>query len=258
VAARGQDGSAGDADYGRIGPGYSRYRRPEPKIAAHIWRALGDARTVLNVGAGPGSYEPTDRAVTAVEPSAAMRAQRPLHLPQAVDAVAEDLPFADKSFDAAMASQTVHQWSDLKRGLTEMRRVTRGPIAILVSDPDLIDRFWLNDYAPEALAEERRRFPPLTVIAEILGGRVEVQSVPIPAGCVDGFNEAYFGRPEGLLEPGARLACSSWSFVGPEVHSRFERTLWADLDSGVWDRRHGALRAQPEFDGSLRLIVSLP
>ncbi len=121
---RTSDGSAGDADYGVIGLGYALYRRPEPAIAAIIHRALGDARTVLNVGAGAGSYEPRDRDVVAVEPSAAMRAQRPAHLAPAIDARAEHLPFADKSFDAAMASSTVHQWARLEDGLKEMRRVT--------------------------------------------------------------------------------------------------------------------------------------
>ena len=258
MTARGDDGSAGDADYGRISRGYSRYRRPDPRIAARIWEALGDARSVLNLGAGAGSYEPTGRAVTAVEPSASMRAQRPAHLPAAVDATAEALPFPDKAFDAAMATFTVHQWSDLRRGLSEMRRVTRGPVVVLTCDPDLVDRFWLNDYAPEVLAEEARRYPALHTIGEALEGTTEIQSVPIPAGCLDGFNEAYFGRPEGLLDAGARLACSAWSFVGEAVQARFEDTLRADLESGLWDRRWGALRDQPQFDGSLRLVVSLP
>lgn len=139
------DGSAGDVDYGEIGGSYSRYRQPDPVIEAHIHAALGEARSVLNVGAGAGSYEPTDRAVTAVEPSASIRAQRPAHLVEAVDAVAEDLPFADKSFDASMASVTVHQWSDLEQGLAEMRRVTRGPVVLLVCNPARMHDYWLSD-----------------------------------------------------------------------------------------------------------------
>jgi len=151
---RRDDGSAGDVDYGAIGRGYSSYRLPDSRIQAHIERALGPAQTVLNVGAGAGSYEPTDRSVTAVEPSAAMRAQRPPHLSPAIDAVAEHLPFADQQFDASMATFTVHQWADLARGLAEMRRVTRGPVVILTCDPTLVQHFWLNDYAPEVLAAE--------------------------------------------------------------------------------------------------------
>lgn len=255
MVARHHDGSAGDANYGVIGSGYVNYRQPEPRIADLILRALGDASSVLNVGAGAGSYEPIDRAVTAVEPSESMRAQRPAHLSCAIDAVAGALPFADKSFDAGMATFTVHQWPDLKAGLAEMRRVTRGPIAILSCDPDELDRFWLNDYAPETIAVEAVRYPRIDAIVEALGGNAEVLPVPIPLDCSDGFGEAYYGRPERLLDPGARLANSAWSFVDASVGDRFVADLARDLESGDWDRRYGHLRTQPEFDGSLKLIV---
>ncbi|WP_342361993.1 class I SAM-dependent methyltransferase [Terrarubrum flagellatum] len=256
MSARREDGSAGDANYGVIGATYSRFRQPDERIAAVIHRALGDARTVLNVGAGAGSYEPVDREVTPVEPSASMRAQRPPHLAPAIDAVAEKLPFADKSFDAAMATFTVHQWPDLGAGLHEMRRVTRGPVVVMSCAPDEVSRFWLNDYAPEALATEARRYPPLRAIAEELGGEIEIISVPIPLDCADGFNEAYYGRPEMLLNPAARLACSAWSFVSDEATQRFETTLRNDLASGAWDRKYGHLRAQSKFGGSLKLVIS--
>jgi ubiquinone/menaquinone biosynthesis C-methylase UbiE len=141
MGARQSDGSAGDANYGTVGKRYSDYRQPKRRIATFINEALGDARSVLNVGAGAGSYEPTDRTVTAVEPSASMRAQRPAHLSVAIDAVAESLPFPDKHFDAAMGTFTIHQWPDLKAGLGEMRRVTRGPVAILTCDPDEVQAF---------------------------------------------------------------------------------------------------------------------
>lgn len=256
MSARHIDGSAGDANYGVIGRNYTGYRQAEPEIAARIVAALGPARTVLNVGAGAGSYEPVDRAVTAVEPSAAMRAQRPAHLPPAIDAVAEHLPFADQSFDAAMATFTVHQWQDLARGLAELRRVSRGPVVILSCDPMALERFWLNDYAPEAIAVEARRYPPLAALTAGLGGDAEIIPVPIPLGCIDGFGEAYYGRPERLLDPGARLANSAWSFVAPAVGERFVAELGRDLADGSWDRRHGQLRTQPYFEGSLRLIVA--
>ncbi len=249
------DGSAGDADYGRIGNGYARYRRPEPRIASLIGRALEAARNVLNVGAGTGSYEPTDRRVTAVEPSAVLRQQRPAHLPPAIDAVAEDLPFPPCSFDASMATFTVHQWSDLQAGLAEMRRVTRGPIVILTCDPDELDRFWLNLYAPEVIAVEARRYPRIETIVAALGHGTEVIPVPIPLDCSDGFGEAYYGRPEYLLDPRARLACSAWSFVGPVVGPRFAAHLRDDLRSGVWDAKFGHLRTRPWFEGSLKLVV---
>jgi hypothetical protein len=252
------DGSAGDANYGLIGANYSRYRQPDPAIAAFIMSALGDARSVLNVGAGAGSYEPSDRAVTAVEPSESMRHQRPASLAAAIDAAAESLPFADEAFDASMATFTVHQWKDLSAGLAEMRRVTSGPAMVLTCDPLALDRFWLNDYAPEAIAVEARRYPTMDAIRDGLGGSVHIIPVPIPLNCTDGFSEAYYGRPELLLDPGARLANSAWSFLDPSVGERFATLLSADLQSGEWDRRHGSLRTLPTFQGSLRLIASRP
>ena len=255
---RHHDGSAGDANYGVIGAGYTRYRQPEPAIAAIIHAALGDARRVLNVGAGAGSYEPVGRDVVAVEPSASMRAQRPAHLPVAVDAVAEDLPFPDGHFDAAMATFTVHQWPDLDRGLREMRRVTRGPVVVLTCDPDLVQRFWLNDYAPLVLATEAQRYPALDRIAAALGGDTAILPVPIPVHCADGFNEAYYARPERLLEDGARQACSAWSFVDAATGAGYVAALRQALADGSWDRRHGHLRGQATYDGSLRLVVATP
>jgi SAM-dependent methyltransferase len=258
VAARSGDGSAGDADYGAIGTAYARYRRPDPRIAAWIGHALGPARTVLNVGAGAGSYEPAERQVTPVEPSASMRAQRPAGLAAAVDATAEDLPFADGSFDAAMTTFSVHQWSDLQAGLREVRRVTRGPVVILTCDPARLRRFWLTEYAPEVIDTETRRYPSLEALRDGLGGPVGATVVPVPLDCTDGFNEAYYGRPEALLDPAARRSCSAWSFVSAAVHDRFTRDLSRDLADGSWDGRHGHLRSEPSFEGSLILAVSPP
>jgi SAM-dependent methyltransferase len=256
--SRQTDGSAGDVDYGKIGATYSRFRRPDPVIAAQIHAALGDARTVLNVGAGAGSYEPLDRAVTAVEPSAAMRAQRPAHLATAIDAVAEDLPFPDASFDASMATVTVHQWSNLEKGLAEMRRVTRGSVVLLVCDPAQMMDFWLSDYIPEVRRFEASRFPAIERIALCLGGQVAVEPVPVPLYCEDGFNEAYYGRPEAFLDKDARLACSSWSLVSKAAVDRFVQDLSDDLASGRWDAKYGHLRTQPFFDGPLRLVIGRP
>ena len=258
MTGRTVDGSAGDADYGVIGASYTAYRQPDPRIAQVIAEALAGARTVLNVGAGAGSYESADYDVTAVEPSASMRAQRPGHLPAAIDATAEDLPFPDGAFDAAMATFTVHQWSDLDAGLAEVRRVTRGPVVILTCDPALVRNFWLYEYAPLVLEAEARRYPPVGQIAAVLGGRGTVTPVPIPADCIDGFNEAYYARPEKLLEPGARLACSAWSFVPPQTAEQYIDRLRRDLADGTWDDRHGALRAQRQLEGSLVLIRAVP
>jgi SAM-dependent methyltransferase len=255
---RTSDGSAGDADYSRIGEGYARIRQPDPRIAAQILDAIGDARTVLNVGAGAGSYEPVDREVTAVEPSASMRAQRPVHLSRAIDATADNLPFADGSFDASMASVTVHQWPDLVRGLGEMRRVTRGPVVILTFDPVSPQRWWLMDYAPELIEIEGRRMPPIEQIESALGGTTEVRTVMIPHDSIDGFGQAFFARPERLLEPEVRRAMSAWSFVPEDVVARFERELRSDLESGEWDARYGEFRNLAEFDAGLRIVIGRP
>ncbi|MEV4095834.1 methyltransferase domain-containing protein [Streptosporangium saharense] len=250
--------SAGDFDYERHGHGYAGRRRTDPRIAAHVHAALGQARTVVNVGAGAGSYEPLDRHVVAVEPSAAMRAQRPRHLAPAVNAAAERLPFDDDAFDAAMATVTVHQWSDLERGLGELRRVSAGPVVVLTFDPDALDLIWLAEYVPEFVAVERRRFPTIDLIASHLGTRAEVLPVTIPIDCVDGFIEAYYARPEYFLDPEVRASQSAWGFVDDAVESQAVERLRRDLDSGAWDERFGHLREQPEFSGSLRLVVGHP
>ncbi|MGF7239319.1 MAG: class I SAM-dependent methyltransferase [Frankia sp.] len=247
--------AAGDFDYETHGVAYASRRRTDPRIAAHVHAALGDARTVLNVGAGAGSYEPSDRYVAAVEPSASMRSQRPPELAPAIDAVAQALPFDDRSFDAAMAIITVHQWSDVDAGLRELRRVSRGPVVVLSIDAVALGSFWLAEYVPELFAAERRRFPTVEHLVDVLGPAT-VTTVPVPIDCVDGFSEAYYGRPERLLEPAVRSAQSGWAFVDPAATRRGVERLRADLSSGAWDARYGALRAQPEFAGSLRLVTA--
>ncbi|RMI30761.1 class I SAM-dependent methyltransferase [Streptomyces triticirhizae] len=253
-----RDGSAGDADYGAIAADYSRYRQPDPRIADAIARALAPAETVVNVGAGAGSYESVAPRVTAVEPSRTMRARRPPHLAPAVNAAAEALPFDDDAFDAAMTTFSVHQWNDLAAGLRESRRVARGPVVVLTCDPALVRDFWLHSYAPSVLDTEARRYPAIEEITALLGGHATVERVPIPLDCVDGFNEAYYGRPERLLDPGARDACSAWSFVEPSVRERYVEALRAALHDGSWDARHGELRHRPSWLGSLVLVRAVP
>lgn len=249
---------AGDFDYDARGQTYAQQRRTDPRIAALVHQALGDARTVLNVGAGAGSYEPTDRYVLAIEPSATMRAQRAAHLVPAIDGVAEKLPLDDQSVDASMALSTVHQWRDLKQGLSELCRVTRDRIVVLTFDGDAMDRFWLADYAPEVIAVERRRNPPIDLICQCLGSKTEVRIVPVPIDCVDGFTDAFYARPERFLDPLVRRSQSAWGFVPEEVQERFVKALSSDLESGAWERRYGKWRKQSTFEGSLRLIVSYP
>ena len=257
TAAR-RDGSAGDADYGAIGTSYNRYRRPDSRIARVVTASLGPALTVCNVGAGAGSYEPSDRRVVAVEPSATMRGQRPPGAAPVLAATAEALPFPTGAFEAGMTTFSVHQWADLAAGLAELRRVTRGPVAVLTGDPDRLGLFWLAAYCPEVLDVERRRYPSVAELAAGLGGDVRHEVVPVPLDCLDGFNEAYYGRPEALLDPLARRSCSAWSFVDGKVVDRFEAHLASDLADGSWDRRWGHLRTRPEFAGSLVLVVAEP
>lgn len=250
---------AGDVDYAQASGGYSRHRRADPRIAAVIHAALGGARTVLNVGAGAGSYEPTDRHVIAIEPSAAMRRVRPSHCVPAIAGRAERLPLDDQSVDASMAIATVHQWQDLDAGLGELRRVTRGAIVVMAFDGDALDRFWLAHYAPELIEAQRRRDPSIATLCERLSGhgrRTSVIDVAIPHDCSDGFLEAYYARPERMLEPAVTHAQSGWLFVDAGVRERFAEKLRADLASGRWDAKFGEFRTMPTLAGSLRLLVS--
>ncbi len=241
--------------YDTIGATYTVTRRTEPRIAAGIWAALGDARTVLNVGAGTGSYEPSDRDVVAVEPSALMRAQRPAGAAPCVAATAESLPFEDRSFDAAMAFATVHHWQDPIAGLREMRRVARRVVVFThdSSDTGWRRRFWLTrDYLPEVadLVADR---PSLTEQARAIGARTE--PVPIPWDCADGFFEAYWRRPEAYLDDQVRRGVSVWARVGPDVEQRVVRSLSDDLFSGRWAERNRDLVDLDVAELGLRLLV---
>lgn len=245
-------------DYDQHAPAYPRHRQADPHIAAHVHAALGESRTVLNVGAGSGSYEPEDRFVLAVEPSAGMRAQRPVNLAPAIIASAEALPLDDDAFDAAMAIVTLHHWRDPAAGLRELRRVARGPVVVLTFDIDVLADYWMmSDYLPEALADDRQRFPTIDAIADILGG-ARIEPVPIPANCEDGFFEALYGRPEAYLDPALRAAQSVWPRLPEGVEQRAVAALSVDLASGKWDARYGYLRSQPAYEGGLRLIVARP
>jgi len=243
--------------YEDIGAAYPATRRTEPRIAARIWDALEDARTVLNVGAGTGSYEPADREVTAVEPSAVMRAQRPAGAAPCVAADAEHLPFADQSFDAAMAVSTLHHWPDPVAGLREMRRVARR-VVVLTYDAGGIgwrERFWLSrDYLPEFDSLVARQLPPLADLTRAIAGRAE--PVLIPWDCADGFFEAYWRRPEAYLDEYVRRAVSVWTKVGPEAEQRAVKMLRADLSSGRWAERNRDLLALDTAELGLRLLVA--
>ncbi|MEO1172723.1 MAG: class I SAM-dependent methyltransferase, partial [Myxococcota bacterium] len=205
----------------------------------------------LNVGAGAGSYEPPDLAVTAIDPSREMLAQRPEGAADAHQGVAEALPFEDNAFDAAMAVLTVHHWDDATRGLSEMSRVSRGPIAILTYDPSFRG-FWLTDYLPELLALDEGQMPPMSLYERCLGP-VDVESVPIPANCTDGFLCAYWRRPGAYLDPRIRRGISSFWKLG-DTTAALER-LKQDLDSGAWNERYGHLLDRDELDLGYRLVI---
>lgn len=243
------------ARYDRIGVGYGNWRRPDPRIAEQFARALGGARTVLNVGAGAGSYEPTDRDVVAVEPSSVMIAQRPIDAAPVVQATADPLPFAADTFDAAMALLTIHHWPDPVAGLREMRRVTRGPILVFGFDLDAHAHQWLTtDYLPEAAALDRDVIGEAEVIEALGGGRVE--SVTVPADCTDGFMYAYWQRPEVYLDAGARQAISGIARLSDDVVLPAMAHLKDDLEDGSWMRRHGHLLELDEWDAGYRLVVA--
>jgi SAM-dependent methyltransferase len=242
--------------YDAIGASYTVTRRTEPRIATRIWAALGEARTVLNVGAGTGSYEPSDRHVTAVEPSALMRAQRPADAAPCVAATAESLPFEDQSFDAAMAFSTVHHWQDPIAGLREMRRVARRVVVFQfdTTDTGWRRRFWLTrDYLPEVanLIVDR---PSLTEQARAIGARME--PVPIPWDCADGFFEAFWRRPEAYLDDHVRRGVSVWARVGPNAEQRAVHHLRDDLASGRWAERNRDLVDLEAAELGARLLIA--
>jgi SAM-dependent methyltransferase len=240
-----------DVLYDSIGRGYAIGRRTEPRIAARIWAALGDARTVLNVGAGTGSYEPADREVTALEPSAVMRAQRPPGSAPCVDGRAEALPFADGAFDAAMAVLSDHHWSDVRAGWRELARVARR-VVVFQWDNEHVDRFWLvRDYLPEFVTYARGI--TLRERAALIGARLE--PVPIPWDCIDGFFHAHWRRPEAYLREDVRRCSSVWSQLGPPIEERAVAALDRDLASGAWHERNAALLSLESLHCGAHLVV---
>ena len=242
------------ARYDDLGRTYTATRATDPRIAARIWAALGDARTVLNVGAGTGSYEPPDREVTAVEPSAVMIAQRPPDAAPAVQASAEALPFADATFDAAMAIITLHHWSDWRAGCAELRRVARDRVVVFSWDPSCVARMWIGpEYFPECMQQDVDGFPTLADQAAALEAEVEV--VPVPWDCRDGFFGAFWRRPEAYLDPAVRAGISTLAKRSEAELAEGLARLRADLDSGAWARRHADLLQRDELDLGYRLLV---
>lgn len=242
------------AAYDELGLNYTDFRRADPRIEARIRTALGDARSVVNVGAGAGSYEPRDREVIAVEPSPLMIAKRSEGAAPARQGVAEAPPLDDQSVDAAMGTLTIHHWSDLDAGLTEMRRVARKRIVLLTIDAERNSEIWtLSEYFPTAAQAEREKMPTMAVLEDLLP-RATVEVVPAPSRCRDEFTSALWDRPELFLEPETLRASSLWHQLSPEMIGHGQERLRADLASGRWDEKHGHLRTLPELDIGLRLI----
>jgi SAM-dependent methyltransferase len=239
--------------YDEIGAGYRSSRRPDPRIATAILRALDQAETLVNVGAGAGSYEPSDRSVVAVEPSMTMIRQRRLGSAPAVQASATHLPFRDATFAAALAVLTVHHWPDRARGLAELARVAQNRVVIVTWDP-ATSGFWLvEDYFPEIVEIDRRIFPSIDELRRALGC-IEVHALPIPHDCVDGFLGAYWQRPQAYLDAGVRSAISTFSKI-QTLEPGLAR-LRRDLENGAWERQHADLRSLPAIDLGYRLVVS--
>jgi ubiquinone/menaquinone biosynthesis C-methylase UbiE len=240
--------------YDEIGVNYSDFRRADPRIEARISAALGDARSVVNVGAGTGSYEPRDREVIAVEPSPLMIGKRPPDAAPALRGVAEALPLGDQSVDVAMAIFTIHHWRDLDAGLAEMRRVARKRIVLLTIDAAKNAEIWtLAEYFPEAMRAEEEKMPSISTLEAALP-RAKVEAVPMPSRCRDEFTSALWDRPELFLEPDVLRASSLWHSLEPSAIERGQQRLRADLESGRWDEVHGHLRTLSELDIGTRLL----
>jgi len=238
--------------YDAVASTYGRHRRADPRIVAAIGEAIGDGRSVLNVGAGSGSYEPAGRTLAAVEPSAAMIARRPSAAAPVVRARAEDLPFRSGVVDAALAVLTVHHWQDRSRGLAELRRVARDRVVLVTWDPAAAP-FWLvRDYFPDLVAEDRRIFPSIDELARALG-RVDVRPLPVPSDCADGFLGAYWQRPHAYLDAAVRACISTFARLR-DVAPGLAR-LRRDLDSGEWATRNADLAGRQELDVGYRIVI---
>ncbi|MEM7015862.1 MAG: class I SAM-dependent methyltransferase [Pseudomonadota bacterium] len=239
--------------YDKIGDGYKNYRQPDPRINQHLLTALGDAESVVNVGAGTGSYEPADRQVIAVEPSFTMLEQRATTSAPAVCAYGDSLPFADDSFDVALALLTIHHWPDQTAGVREMTRVARQRVVLFTWTPENLD-FWLvRDYFPEILANDKLIFPVMSVYSSMMK-RAEIVTLPIAHDCTDGFLAAYWRRPEAYLDAGARGAISAFPKLA-DVDTGL-RKLEDDLNSGVWHERNQDILEKDELDLGYRLVIS--
>jgi SAM-dependent methyltransferase len=243
--------------YDQIGLGYTATRRPDPRIASRIHEALGDARSIVNVGAGAGAYEPRDREVLAIEPSDRMIAQRAPELAPAIRGRAESLPLAADSVDAAMACMTLHHWADWRIGIQELRRVSRKRVVIFTYDHSYANRFWLlRDYLPKLARLEGERFPPIDEQRIATGDDVKLEPVPIPHDCEDGFLAAYWRRPSAYLDERIRAGMSTFYLPGAERLLDGLKELADDLQTGRWEERNRDILEREELDLGYRLLIT--
>ncbi len=234
---------------------YSAVRKADPRIAAYVHAGLRGMSTVINIGAGTGSYEPDDKYVIAVEPSENMRKKRlESGRHPAVSARAESLPFDSKSFDASLTILTIHHWQDLESGLRELKRVAAKRIVILTYDPAKLGVFWNAEYFPMVVEAEKNRYPELSKLESIIGIKPEIRNIKIPFDCTDGFQEAFYGRPEKFLKKKVRKSQSAWSFISEELEEQYTDRLRTELLNGEWDKKYGFHRKMKEFEGAYKML----
>jgi SAM-dependent methyltransferase len=243
-------------DYDQFGKNYSEIRQEDPSIAQLVYGELADCHTILNVGAGAGSYEPKDKYVLALEPSAEMRKQRNTKgkMP-AIIGISDAIPFDNDSFDASMSILSIHHWGNLEKGLSELKRVSKRKILIMTFDPEKLGNSWIAKYFPEIIDVERKRYPNISQLVDFFQCEEKIISVPLPFDCKDGFTEAYYGRPEAFLNKKVREAQSDWGFINEDVEEKIVKKLRDDILSGLWDRLYGEHRHMKEFESALRILV---
>jgi SAM-dependent methyltransferase len=243
-------------NYDELGHNYSNIRQEEPSILKIISEELMDCKTIINIGAGAGSYEPANKYIIALEPSMEMRKQRISNkkIP-AINGKSDNIPFDNNSFDCSMSILSIHHWPDMEKGITEMMRVSKNKVLIMTFDPDHINDFWNYEYFPEVIEIERKRYPKIAFLEKVFNKSLKIIKVPIPFDCKDGFQEAFFGRPEAFLHKEIREAQSAWGFIDKETEERIEKKLEKELNTGEWDRKYGNHRKMKEFTCALRIII---
>ena len=243
-------------DYDKHGHNYSNIRQEEPKIAKVIHKELIDCQTILNVGAGAGSYEPKNKYLIALEPSVEMRKQRiKMKKSPAVIGASDSIPFDDNSFDCCMSILSVHHWKDMKKGINEMVRVSKKKVIIVTFDPEHLNDFWNFEYFPEVVEVERKRYPTINTLEKLFGKKLKIVKIPIPFNCKDGFQEAFYGRPEAFLHKEVRKSQSAWGFIDKKIENRIVKKLETELRNGEWDKKYGKYRKMKEFTCAFRMLI---